>query len=231
MTMHFLKPDRTSRALTILLLGGLIGSLLMLIPAEHATAQGAPGAASDDCFFDPEKSAVADHEDIVREDDPYKGSADAPVTVVEFFDPNCPHCKTAHEMMADVIEAHEDEAQFVYKPMPLWEYSLPQIESLYIAAEEGKFDAMLDAQYENQQQGGLSMEQLQGIAADIGLDASDFAQRLEQPTYLDRIMEQREQAVDIGVESTPTILVNGQFVHPESRTAECMSTFIEEAAE
>lgn len=203
-----------------------------------ASASSSATAASSDttqvaegCYYDPEKPPVEDPASLVDFQDPSEGNADAPVTIVEYFDPNCPHCKTMHAVMKQAVEQHGDKAQFVYKPMPLWGYSVPQIEALYAAAQEGKFVSMLEGQYARQQRGGLSMEQLKGIAQEIGMNADVLESRVEQQTYRSRIMQQRQRAIEIGVDSTPTVLVNGRFVDGSSRTLRCLGAFIDAARE
>lgn len=196
-----------------------------LPPAEDAAQ------VNDACSYDDEKSPVEDVERLVDAQDPTKGNDEAPVTVIEYFDPNCPHCKTMHDVMEEAVEAYGDEAQFVFKPMPLWDYSVPQIEALHVAAQEGKFFEMLDAQYERQQQDGLSPEELQEIARTIDVDPNALVAHLQQQTYRERVLEQREGAVEIGIDSTPTILVNGRFVDGPSRSLQCLGAFIEAAAQ
>jgi len=207
-------------------------------PSDAAASAGTastPAAAADTvqvadgCYFDPEKAPVTNPASLVDFQDPSEGNADAPVTIVEYFDPNCPHCKTMHAVMKKAVDAYGDDAQFVYKPMPLWRYSLPQIEALYAAAQEGKFIAMLEAQYARQQRGGLSMEQLKAIASEIGMNPDVLESRVEQQTYRSQIMQQRQRAIEIGVDSTPTVLVNGRFVAGESRTLRCLGAFIDAA--
>jgi len=199
-------------------------------PAATATAAAADTTqVAEGCFFDPEKQPVANPASLVDFQDPSQGNAEAPVTIVEYFDPNCPHCKTMHAVMKQAVEQYEDEAHFVYKPMPLWGFSVPQIEALYAAAQEGKFIPMLEAQYARQQRGGLSMEQLKSIAQEIGMNPDVLASRVEQETYRQKIMQQRQRAVEIGVSSTPTVLVNGRFVDGQSRTLRCLGAFIEAA--
>jgi protein-disulfide isomerase len=210
-------------------------------PADAAASESTPSAAAstvadttqvaEGCYYDAEKQPVADPASLVDFQDPSEGNADAPVTIVEYFDPNCPHCKTMHEVMKQAVERYGDKAQFVYKPMPLWGFSVPQIEALYAAAQEGKFVPMLEAQYARQQQGGLSMEQLKEIAREIDMNPDVLASRVEQNTYRSQIMQQRQRAIEIGVDSTPTVLVNGRFVDGRSRTLRCIGEFIDAAHE
>lgn len=196
-------------------------------PAAQTVAAADTVSVAEGCFFDPEKEPVENPQRLIGMMDPMKGNADAPVTLVEFFDPNCPHCKTFYPVMKKIMAEYNDEARLVYKPMPLWRYSVPQIEALYAAEQEGKFTEMLEAQFARQQPNGLSAQQLGQIARQIGMDPEVLASRLAQGTYRTRALQQRQLAADIGLSSVPSVLVNGRFVARESRTPECLRAFIE----
>ena len=115
------------------------------------------GSAVNECPYDPEKAPIENFDGLVGEKDPFKGDPDAAVTMLEFFDPNCPHCKDFHPLMKKIVAKYEDRARFVYKPLTLWQYSIGQSAALWAAAEEGKFFEMLDLQFEKQQPGGMGM--------------------------------------------------------------------------
>ena len=197
-------------------------------------AAGGEGNGTADCTFDPTKPAVSNPQRLVNFMDPIAGNRDARVTVVEFFDPNCPACKQFHPVMEYMVENYGDQARFVFKPMPLWSYSVPQIEALYVAQQQDKFSEMLEAQFARlgpeHGGGGLSTAQLQEIAREIGMDPEALTSELEQGTQRARALQNRQLAAEIGVNATPTVLVNGRFVKNTSRSAECLAAFIEEAA-
>lgn len=238
------KREFTLLTYFIALTGLIIVADVMYSGSRDATAASQPTASqpaatvtqapdttqvAEGCYYDPEKSPVQNFGELVDFQDPSRGNAQSPVTILEYFDPNCPHCKTMHAVMQKAMEQYGDEAQFVYKPMPLWGFSVPQIEALYAAAQEGKFFTMLDAQYARQQRGGLSMEQMKTIAREIGMNPDVLESRIQQQTYRDRILQQRKKAVEIGVSSTPTIIINGRFIDNQSRTLRCFGEFIEAA--
>ncbi len=187
------------------------------------------GAQSQQCGFDTSKPAV-DYQEIIGMQDPALGNDDAEVTVIEFFDPNCPHCKTMHGIMDLVIADYGDQARFVYKPVALWPYSVDQIDALYAAAQEGKFSEMLSAQFDRQRQGGLDITQLRSIAEEIGMNPDQLAQRIDRGIYRANTMQQRQIASEVGLTGVPAVLINGRFIGPTSRTASCIGQLIEEAA-
>lgn len=247
------KPSRE-----IALMGGLVVLLGLIVGADAAffsksdaedvfadsTAEAAavaptvtssaspaqPSSLPAECTYDLEKGTVENYERLVNFFDPTVGDPNAPVTVIEYFDPNCPHCKTLHEIMTPVIRSHADQAHFVFKPFVLWQHSIAQSEALYAAAQEGKFFEMLEAQYENQQpQTGLGPDRLRTIAEEIGMNATTLSQRLESGIYQSTLAQEKQKGIDIGVNSTPTVIINGRFVAPQSRTEDCLRRMIEEA--
>jgi predicted DsbA family dithiol-disulfide isomerase len=105
--------------------------------------------------------------------------------------------------------------------------SLPEIQALYVAHQEGKFTRMLEAQYARQSRSGISKRDLRAIASNIGMNPDVLLSRIEQNDYRSQIVALRRKARKIGVNSTPTVLVNGHFLG--SRSPECMRMFIERA--
>jgi protein-disulfide isomerase len=191
-----------------------------------------PVVAFDTCFYDSKKGQVDDFSSLINVFDPTKGNPDASVTVIEYFDPNCPHCKTLHPIVEQVATTHADKARFVFKPFVLWPHSLAQSEALYAAAQDGKFFEMLDLQYAMQQpQTGLSTEQLRAMARQIGMSPDVLMQRVESGIYRNILSEQRDLAAEAGVTGTPAVLINGRFVDGRSRTAECLAELIDDAAQ
>ena len=168
---------------------------------------------------------------LVSFSDSVFGTSDAPVTVVEFFDPNCPHCKTFHSTMETLIAQYGDQARFVYKPIPLWRRSVNQIAALHAAARQGKFKAMLEAQFEHQQQGGLTNDQLADIARQIGMNPDAMLSEIRQNSYQQQIMQDRQLAKKAGVSGTPAVAINGQLVARRARTPQCVTALLQREIE
>jgi len=204
-------------------------ALFVLAAAAVLLLVGAgPRTAAAQCQLDASKSPVAnDGTALVNFQDITKGSGASGVTVIEYFDPNCPHCKDFHQTMKKVVADHREDVRFVYKPFPLRRSSLPEVQALYVAAQSDKFGAMLEGQYAQQARSGISMSDLRAVASDIGMDPTVLANRIEEGAYQPYILEQRKRAVGVGVDSTPTVLVNGHFV--KTRTQQCLNAFIEQA--
>jgi protein-disulfide isomerase/uncharacterized membrane protein len=216
-------------AITAVLIGADVTYFGALTPADEDRArahrEAYSGAA---CKVDVERAPVDDPGSLVTFQDVTKGPADAPVTIIEYFDPNCPHCKDFHnETMKPLVSKYEGQVRFVYKPFPLQGASLPEIQALYAAHQEGKFTEMLEAQYARQKRAGISTQDLRAIATEIGMNPDVLMSRIEQKKYQQHVLKQRKRAIQIGVRSTPTVLINGHFAG--SRSLECMEMFIERA--
>jgi len=214
-------------ALTAVLVGADLTYFGGLSPveSERGTVQERrfSGAA---CRLDPQKDPV-ELAGLVDAQDLTRGAADAEVTVVEYFDPNCPHCRSVHETMKTLVSEHADDVRFVFKPFPLRGTSLPELQALYVADREGKFPEMLDAQYARLDSSGIDTEDLRTIAAEVDMRPDALLSEVENDAHRQRVLDERKRAQKLGVESAPTILVNGHFVG--SRSLECLQTFIERA--
>ncbi|MEM8485319.1 MAG: vitamin K epoxide reductase family protein [Bacteroidota bacterium] len=194
-----------------------------------AAATGAAGAdPADVCQIDTRMPKMDDYRSILSSFDPVVGPEDAAVTVVEFFDPNCPSCQRTHPVMKEVITKYQDRVRFHMIPFPLRESSLPQIEALYVAKEQEKFFEMLDAQMAMQETRGLPVEQVRELAGILGLDVALLNNRWRSQLYRRVILEQREKISATGMSSVPSVLVNGEYVL--QKTTECISQFIDSAA-
>ena len=226
-------------ALVVILAGADLAYFNVPASETHAAAASAPAAtqstAAEDlpatprdaaCQLDASKGAVSDWQSLVNMQDPMTGDPAAPVTLIEYFDPNCPHCADFHAVATSVQAENEDVLRIVYKPFPLRASSLPEIQALYAAAQEGKFMEMLEAQFARQR-GTVTTREVETIATEIGMNAETLMTRIESNRYRDYILEQRQAAIDLGVNSTPSVLINGHFV--QSRSADCLQQFIQQA--
>lgn len=184
-----------------------------------------------DCEYTDEIAPIDDVELLISFSDPYLGNHDADVTVIELFDPNCAHCKSIHPIMQSVIAENSDRARFYLIPFMLWQRSLVQVEALYVAAQEDKYHTMLDRQFHYQKTGGLTVDELGDIAAEIGMDRDRFLRRLGRGLNQRSIIERRKQIMELGFDGTPAVIINGRVVAPSARSARCMNRMIAEAAE
>jgi protein-disulfide isomerase len=139
-----------------------------------------------------------------------QGPADAPVTLVEYGDYECPHCGRAYPIVQEVQRRLGSKLRFVFRNFPLSE-SHPHAEHAAEAAEgagaHGRFWEMHDTLFEHQQ--ALLDRNLVGYATAVGLDATVFESELRAHTHKARVREDFTSGVRSGVNGTPTFFING----------------------
>jgi protein-disulfide isomerase len=167
----------------------------------------------------------------VNEDrDHMQGPADAPVTLVEYGDYQCPYCGAAHPIVKEVQARMGDRLRFVFRNFPI-STSHPRAEQAAEAAEaaaaQGRFWPMHDLIFENQKR--LSDRELRGYAEQVGLDLDRFDRELIEHTHADRVHEDFMSGVRSGVNGTPTFFINGAR-HDDSYDVETLRAALEGAA-
>jgi protein-disulfide isomerase len=166
----------------------------------------------------------------VEEDrDHIQGPADAPVTLLEYGDYECPYCGAAYPIVKQVQERMGDRLRFVFRNFPITT-SHPHAERAAEAAEaaaaQGRFWEMHDILYENQNH--LGERDLRAYAEHVGLDLELFDRELAESAYAGRVREDFMSGVRSGVNGTPTFYVNGRR-HDDSYDVETMLRALKEA--
>jgi protein-disulfide isomerase len=143
--------------------------------------------------------------------DHIQGPADAPVTLVEYGDYECPYCGAASPIIKQVQARMGERLRFVFRNFPITT-SHPHAERAAEAAEaaaaQGRFWEMHDLLYENQQH--LEDPDLRGYAERLGLDVERFDKELAEHAHADRVHKDFMSGVRSGVNGTPTFYVNGE---------------------
>jgi Na+:H+ antiporter, NhaA family len=152
------------------------------------------------------------------ERDHVRGGADAPVTLVEYGDFQCPYCGEAYPVVLDLLERFGDRLRFVFRHLPVRDLH-PRAPAAAEAAEaagaQGRFWEMHDRLFTHQHE--LSDAQLRGHAEAIGLDVERFDRELRDGVYARRVDEDTTSGARSGVPSTPRFFVNG-VIHLGSPT-------------
>lgn len=147
----------------------------------------------------------------IDESDHVLGPADAPVTLVEYGDFQCPYCRAAHFYLQSVLREMGDDLRFVFRHMPLTQvHPMAQLaaEAAEAAGAQDKFWPMHDLIYENQDR--LSPALLQRLGQRLGLDMERFTDDLASHRYLAKVKEDFMSAVRSGAAGTPSFFINGE---------------------
>ena len=155
-----------------------------------------------------------------------QGPPDAPVTLVEYGDFECPHCGRAYPIVKAVQGRMGDRLRFVYRHFPLTQahpHAQHAAEMAEAAAEGAKFWEMHDALFENQF--ALEDEDLLTYAAELSLDETRAAAALAEHTFAERVRRDFMSGVRSGVNGTPTFFING--VRDDSGVWEDVDAFVE----
>ena len=139
------------------------------------------------------------------------GPEDAPVTLVEYGDYQCPYCADMNPMIKAIAKAMGTQLRFVFRHMPLLEmhpYAQHAAEAAEAAAAQGRFWQMHDSIL--QQQSELGTDLLHQLALKIKLDVVQFSADIEARRYRPRVKRDFMGGMRSGVAGTPTFFINGR---------------------
>jgi protein-disulfide isomerase len=163
--------------------------------------------------------------------DHIRGPVNAPITLLEYGDYECPYCGAAHLVVNELLSRTGDEVRFVFRNFPLTNIH-PHAELAAEAAEaagaQGKFWEMHDVLYENQQH--LKARDLLAYAEALEVDTERFTRELADHVYANRVLEDFVSGVRSGVHGTPTFYING-VRHDGSWALPQLLAAVEQAAE
>jgi protein-disulfide isomerase len=148
---------------------------------------------------------------LVSAGDHSAGPEDAPVTLVEYGDYECPYCGMAHPVVKEAQRELGSGLRFVFRNFPLAEahpHARAAAQAAEAAAAQGRFWEMHDMLFEHQD--ALEAEDLLGYAKSIGLDMQQFARDLADPAITKRVRDDFRSGVQSGVNGTPTFFMNGE---------------------
>jgi protein-disulfide isomerase len=177
---------------------------------------------------------VEDFEAVHRidiEGSPVRGPQDAPVTLVEYSDFQCPFCARADPLLKQVAEKYPRQLRIVFKHFPLSFHpaARPVALASLAAQEQGKFWEFHDVVFKHNETLDGSQESVERYAKEAGLDLARFRKDLKEKRaqYDARIEKDLQQGNDVDVRGTPTLYLNGKKLDPRQRSLEAMSAAIE----
>jgi protein-disulfide isomerase len=148
---------------------------------------------------------------VTPDRDHVRGAVDAPLTMVEYGDYECPFCAMAHPVTKAIISRLGDDLLFVYRHFPLstvHPHAATAAEAAEAAGAQGRFWEMHDLLYADQQR--LEPAHLVARAEGLGLDVQRFVDDLRNGRHGRKVREDFLGGVRSGVNGTPTFFVNGR---------------------
>ncbi len=141
---------------------------------------------------------------------PIRGNPNAPVTVIEFSDFQCPYCVHARPVVARVRATYGDKVRWVFRHFPLDFHALAEKagEAAVCARDQGKFWEMHDQIWTLK--GAVEVPALKKAAAAIGLDTARFDECLDSGRDAEVVQQDLGAGADWGVSGTPAFFVNGR---------------------
>ena len=151
---------------------------------------------------------TVDRQLVESKDDPSWGSDDAKIVIVEFSDFECPFCKQVFPILHEINFKYSGQLKFIYRDFLGHDSSQKLAEAAQCADEQGKFLVYHDKLFINQ--GNLSVDSLKSYARQVGIgDVNKFDQCLDSGKFELEVQQDYQEAVELGVEGTPTFFING----------------------
>lgn len=153
--------------------------------------------------------------EVKTEGYPSKGSANATVTLVEFADFQCPHCKEGSEIADKVMKKYSDKMRIVYRHMPINPSGISRkVAAASICADQqGKFWEYHDLAFKNQEK--LDDTSPLKLSIELKLDEEKMKACLADPKTSEALTASETEGRNLGVNGTPAFFVNGQPFRPQ----------------
>lgn len=153
-------------------------------------------------FNNPVEVPIADHTAV-------KGPADAPITIVEFSEFECPFCKRVYPTLQQLYDDYEGQIRWAYRhnPLPFHEQAIPAAQAAQAALMQDKFWEFHDELYQNQD--SLGEKLYVEIAEKLGLDVEQFNADRNSEEVAAQVEADLQTAQEIGAQGTPYVVVGG----------------------
>jgi protein-disulfide isomerase len=196
-------PNTKTTPIILIVAAVAVASGIALYLSRQGTAAGGNGAGD-------AKVALGDGK--------VRGATDAPITLVEYGDYQCPTCGAYHPIIQELLSRYNGKLKLEYHHFPLIQIH-PNAMAAAIAAEsageQGKFWEMHDMLYQHQQEWSPSPNAETNFvqyALQIGLDSNRFMQAMKSPAARDRVLADVTMGSAV-VQGTPTFILNGELLH------------------
>lgn len=160
-------------------------------------------------------------EALVRSDSPTLGAADAPVTIVEFLDPECEACSAFNPVVKKILKDYDGKVRLVVRIMTFHPNSMQAATFTEVAGEQGKYWQAQELLFQRQNEWGLkhgappappaeTKALFEKYAKELGLDAAKIDEAIAENRFTAKFERDKQDGQSLGVRQTPTIFVNGR---------------------
>lgn len=193
-----------------ILIGVIVGTLLIVGGGVYFFG----GAGQDGALL---SSEAADGALLIHDDSPMLGKTEAPVTIVEFADFQCPGCAALRPAVKQMVAEYPEHVRLVFRHFPLTnihQHAMAASQVAAAAGAQGKFWEMHDLIFQKQSEWSQADQpNFTQYAEGLGLNIEQFNRDLEQGTYKSIVERDMSDGQRLGVRGTPTLFINGkQFV-------------------
>ncbi len=158
---------------------------------------------------------------LIREDSPTLGNADAKITIVEFYDPECESCRSFHPTIKKILKDYDGKTRLVARIMPLHPNSILAATFIEVAGENGKYWLAQEFLFQKQSEWGTKhgpattpqpdvKALFEKYAMEFGLDLEKFNAAVKENKFVAKFERDKKDGQANGVRQTPTIFVNGR---------------------
>jgi len=196
---------------------GLASVIVASIRAGKTEQEALAAAEASRFAHPPEHKLLEDPVEIPTAGAPEIGPDNAPITLVEFSDFQCPYCTMAMPQLQEVLRAYPTQVRLFFKQFPLDIHSQAALAAAAAVAaqKQGKFWQMHDALFASHRD--LSRPTILALASAIGLDVKRFEADIDSQEVRRAVARDQADGVDIGVMSTPTLFIDGQHYNGNIR--------------
>jgi protein-disulfide isomerase len=158
------------------------------------------------------------------------GPSNAPITIVEFSDYQCPFCQRAEESVQEVRKKYGDKVRLIYMdfPLPMHSNALGAAQAARCAGDQGKYWEFHDALFADQSK--LDAAGLKATADKLKLDSKKFSECTGHGLHMDQVKASQQEGTQVGVDGTPTFIINGRMMNGAQPASEMESVIDEELA-
>jgi len=189
---------------------GLAGVILEAVRAGKSAGDAWDAAEASRFAHPPELKILEDPVPVPTAGAPMLGPKDAPITLVEFSDFQCPYCSVATPELKAVLKAYPTQVKLYFKEFPLDIHDQAELAAQAAAAahKQGKFWPMHDALFASHHD--LSRQAILALASAIGLDMKRFEADIDSKEIKQAVDRDVEDGAKVGVMGTPTLFMDGK---------------------